>query len=269
MLLTLSAKSFGPVLSPGSGGMSLLDLPQHAHEELGLKGLNLQTSLLSGWSSNQLDALRDRADKSRCPCLLLIEETPQPLGDEESSRVDAALDRMSRVVRVANRLGCSSVAMPIEAVPDDEDHLDEVAARVKQVMAPAERMEINVLIMPDPSANGLAGTTEGLTKLIRKVGGFRVGSFPDLEVASRMEDTTGYLKAIAPYASAVTAPVLREGKGLNEFGVDLSTCMASLATVGFSANLSIEWRGSGPPPAGVIESAREALELAQTEEAAE
>ncbi|MEM1167360.1 MAG: TIM barrel protein [Planctomycetota bacterium] len=265
MLLTLSAKSFAGQLAGGEADdLTLADLPAIARDEFGLQGLTIQTELLSGWTAPQVDRLRDAADKQGCPCLLLVESADQPLGHEESDKVDAALERMSRVVRVASRLGCSAVAMPVERLQDDDDNRDEVAARVRQVLSHAERLEVNVLISPDCDGVGLTGSPESLTALIRKVGGFRVGSFPDLGTASRMPDPVAYLKSIVPYASALVLPAGDEQSD----AIDHAACFEALRTVGFSANLTLEWRG-GPDAVAGLEHLRAIVDEQLSQEAAE
>lgn len=257
MLLTLSAKSLGPILEGKKPKLELFDLPKFTLEEFGLHGLNLQTRFLAGWSIEAIDRLRDQADKIGCPWLTLIEEQPQPLGTESEKSLDQALDRLDRVLRVAHRLGCAGVAIGIEhQKQDDEPALERVAERLKRILASAERLEMNLLLAPQA---GLTSSPEHLTGLIRKVGGFRIGSLPDFEAASQSGDPSAYLRSLTPYASAVTAASTGfDAKG-NHKAFDLSTCLEAIKSVGFEGTLSLEYRGSGDPIAA-IQVTKEAIE---------
>lgn len=247
MLLTLSAKSLS---APGPDGKPLVPLARvatFAREQLNLYGLTLQTSLLAGWDIPKLDRLRDEADKAGAPCLVLVEETPQPFADADPALAAAAVDRAERVVRVAHRLGCSSVAFSL-AAPSPDPGVDEVAKKLKGVLANAERMELNLLLAP---AKGITETPDQLTTLIRKVGGFRIGSYPDFESASKTKDAAAYLRALTPYASAVCASVRDfDAKGKHA-AYDVAACLEAIDSVGFEATLALEFRGKGDPIAAL------------------
>jgi len=244
MLLTLSAKSLSPLLEGKKPKLDLTALPRFTREEFGLHGLNLQTRFLAGWELDAIDRLRDQADKIGCPWLTLIEEQAHPLGATDERRVSQAVDRLDRVLRVAHRLGCAGVAIGVEHKQgEDEAGAERVAEQLKDVLTRAERLEMNLLLAPQP---GLTQTPERLTALIRKVGGFRIGSLPDFEAASLSGDASGYLRSLTPYAAAVTAATTRFVKGKHT-GFDLSTCLEAIKCVGFEGTLSLEYRGQGDP----------------------
>ncbi|MEM9082752.1 MAG: TIM barrel protein [Planctomycetota bacterium] len=274
MLYTLSAKSFQHELAPDKGEptRSLFDLPAYAHEELGLNGVNLHTNLLAGWSAKDIDHLRDCADKSSCPCLLLTESKPMPLASEDDDELKAALERMNTVVRVGNRLGCSAVALTIADAPDDDWTRDLVVTSIKRIVQQSERLEMNVLLQPAATPEVIGSTPDSVTGLIREIGGFRVGSFPDFQTAAATDDQSAYLKSIVPYASAVTAPILESSKQSNGANYNLKTCVQALQLVGFDGNLSIEWRPGNnvsADPTDFIISTRDALEQAFSEDSQE
>ncbi|MBL8747032.1 MAG: hypothetical protein JNK58_11845 [Phycisphaerae bacterium] len=243
MLLTLSAKSvWNADRTPGKG-VSPADLPTWARNELGVHGLTLQTSLLAGWEMNQFDRLRDNADKAGAPCLVLVEDKPLALADPDESTANAAIDRAERVLRVANRLGCSSVAISLHDA-SSKASIEVITPRLKSVLSRAERLELNLLIAPAP---GLTDTPEKLTGLIRKVGGFRIGSFPDFEAASKSSDPIAYLRSLAPYAACVSATVLGfDAKGKHK-GYDLGAFLEAIQSVGFEQALTLDFRGKGDP----------------------
>ena len=211
MLLTLSANCLRSRLSPltkkgrqTGDSLALTDLPRFTRNELGLYGLNLSTSLLAGADINKLDAIREAADKAPCPCLVLIESEPMQLCTLDEDAGNVAVDRAIRVIMAAQRLGCNSVGVAI-AGQDSEDEFDFCVERLRQILTKAERLDINLLIMPRP---GITDDPERVTEMIKKVGGFRVGTMPDFQTAAKAPDPLLYLRRVVPYASALTASTI-------------------------------------------------------------
>lgn len=198
------------MLKPATKGakpaLALLDLPHYTREVLGLRGLCLSTDLLVGADRKSLDALRERGDKAGCACLTLLEPPPIKINATEESAVKATLDRMSRVVQAAQILGCSSAAFLVDGVTTEKDR--EIAAlRIKQIVSRGEKLDVNILLGPSPTATPFI-EPDFLTDVLKRVGGFRVGTFPDFETASKSKDPMTYLRRLSPYASAVSATTL-------------------------------------------------------------
>lgn len=268
MLLTLAATSVSSMLRPPRSGkptLRLEDLPRYAREELGLYGLNLTTELLAGADGQTLDALRHSADRAGCPCLALVEPRPLPLGSDDDTEGEGAAARIERVVQAANRLGCSSAAFDIDA-PDNENAFEFAAERLRGVLGKAERLEINVLVT---AGKGLTEDPERLTDLIKRVGGFRIGTFPDFERASTSPDPLLFLRRLVPYAGAVSASSVsfkksRKPPGFVHEPYDLVAYAEVVQSVGYQGTLAIDYRGKDSPEEGVVRTRRileSALEL--------
>lgn len=75
MLLTLSSRSLQYV-KRAKRALEPMEIPDFAAEELGVKGINANTALLRGMVAKDLERLRDRADRARCPILVLVDEAP-------------------------------------------------------------------------------------------------------------------------------------------------------------------------------------------------
>jgi sugar phosphate isomerase/epimerase len=287
MLLTLSATCVRSLFRvPGSKpkkaagpALDLLDLPRFAREDLGLSGLNLCTDLLRGADRACLDNFRERTDRASCSCLLLIESEPQSLGAEGESAAAASARRLFQVVEAAHVLGCSAAAARIQS--DDSDAaLARVASRLRPITERAEKLDVNLLISPAP---GLTERPERITELLKKIGGFRVGTYPDFEAASKSKDPSTYLHRLTPYATVVSASTIKfepAGKRAGEPGVeafrsghwvhkpyDLRGMVAAIESVGYDGPLAIDYRGTDDVTMGVRLS-RDALHavLGQAEE---
>ncbi|HVZ94655.1 MAG TPA: TIM barrel protein [Phycisphaerales bacterium] len=251
MLLTLSAFSYRTKLGTNREGMSIFDLPQFVRAELGLAGIVVPTSYLAGWDEHKVDKLRDAADKAACPILMLHEDQPVALASSDESIAERAVMRIERVVRVAHRLGCSGVALTIDESggAGGAGGVETAAARLKHIIGRVERLEMNLLVAPGSGATALP---EQLTTLIRKVGGFRIGSFPDLLTASTMSDTKGYLRGLVPYANAISVSfnVLNGKKDSGEAA--LKEMVESIAAIGYEGNMMLEFRGAGEPEPSIL-----------------
>jgi len=208
MLLTLNASCLRSQLVPAAGSapaLALSDLPQYTREVLGLGGLNLTTDLLVGADRRKLEQLRERADRAGCPCLLLIEAEPQKLSATDPATAEAVIGRMLRVIEAAQILSCTAAALRITA--DDSDAaLQVVWPRLRKIVDRAERLELNLLVSP---MKGLTAKAERVTDMIKKVGGFRIGTLPDFQFAfestGSIEGAVTFLRRITPYASVVMA----------------------------------------------------------------
>ncbi len=209
MILTLSARCLRTMLLPPAKGkkpaLDILDLPKFTRETLGLSGVNLSTDLLVGADRSRLEAIRERADKASCACLLLVEHEPQAFGHIDEAKVAAAVKRARAVVEAAQILGCSAAAIKVAGANEDAV-LARVAAALKPVVERAEKLDINLLISPH---DGLTAKPDRVTELLKKVGGFRIGTYPDFEVASKSEDPVAYLHRLTPYATAVCAATIK------------------------------------------------------------
>lgn len=260
MLLTLCTGSLSNRISRNGGGaMTLFDVPGFVIRELKLHGLNINASMLSGWSLDDLDRLRDRADKAACPCLVLIGDSPLSLGSEDDAVRDGAFDRVRRLAAAANRLGCNAIALRCES-PDTDEALEATAESVKSLMPSVERLELNVLLSPH---KGLTQSTDRLTTLIKRIGGFRIGSLPSFAAAAEAGggDPTESLRKLAPYAGSIQASVDGFGKKGQHKTWDLAKCVASIRSVGFVNTLAIDYAGA-EDPVPIIEAARNALQAA-------
>lgn len=204
MMITLNIRSIAKLIVPRGRAkpkLLLADVPTFVREQLDLHGLSLSTDLLAGATRSSLESLRDRGDKVGCACLSLSESQPQPIADRKQDIADAAVQRLMRVVEAASVLGCNSASAPLK-MTDTDAALELAAERIQPVIERAERLEINLLIEP---TKGLTADPDRLTQLVKKIGGFRVGTLPDFQSAVASDDPVAYLRRLTPYASVVTA----------------------------------------------------------------
>ncbi|MBX3364886.1 MAG: sugar phosphate isomerase/epimerase [Phycisphaeraceae bacterium] len=281
MLFTLSTSCLRPLLL-GTGTrkpkLDLMDVPRFARDQLGLHGLTLSTDLLAGASRRTLEALRERADKAACACLVLIESEPQPFGSEDPNLGDGAVERTERVIQAAHILGCNAAAVQV-AGADDATSFENATDRLKVALERAERLELNLLISP---TDGLTNRAERVTELIKAVGRFRMMTFPDFERAAKTDNPVAYLRRLTPYAGAVCASTVKFTTAVGEDEPDWSALtdrsfeheaypvaplIDAVQSVGFDGALAIEYRGRGDVTLGLLKT-RAVLEAALYDEPA-
>jgi len=261
MLLTLYARNLA-CLAAQPGKPDLFALPEFARSILRMHGLNLSTALLAGTSRPKLESFRERADRARCSCLLLLEERPLPMGDSDDSKATAAVERARRVLQAAQVLGCNAAGIAISG-HDDDNTLQRTIDRLKRTLASADRLELNLLIWPSP---GLTTSPDRITEIIKKVGGFRVGTLPDFQVAAATKDPIAFMRRLTPYAGVVIASAghptpkgSKKAKAEPPPEYDLATMVKAVQSVGYEGTLAVDYRGDGDVKLG-IEQTRDALE---------
>lgn len=264
MLLTLAASSLrtllpGQTRSRGDSDAKVLaplDIPRFARETLGLHGLNVPAWMFRGWTATQLDELRDIADKAACPCLLLVDDEILDLGSASAPTRAAALDRFARLAAAAHRLGCNSLAIGCKG--GKEEAFERTVTAIKTALNSVDRHELNVLLRPTP---GLGDDPTKLTDLIKRVGGFRIGSLPDFGQAKRSGNAIQTLRKLAPYAGGIHATIEGFAADGSHLGPDLAECVEAISNVGYQSTLAIEYVGKGDVIADILH-ARDVLSSA-------
>ncbi|MFM8640164.1 MAG: hypothetical protein ACKOEL_05960 [Planctomycetota bacterium] len=246
MLLTLSTRSLQHA-KRAKAPLGPMDVPDFVAEELGLRGLNVHTPLLKGMVPRDLEALRDRADRARCPILVLVDETALDFGPDSGP---ASIERVARLGLCASKLGAPAVAVELAALP--EAQFDAYAANVKRSLAALDKFDTHLLVRPGQGA----GDPQRLADMIKKIGGFRIGSMPTFAHAAASGDAADTLRRLAPYAQAMEASVKGFSKAGKHESWDLAGCLDAIRNVGYQNTLCIDYAGK-TDPVGNIERARD------------
>lgn len=303
MLLTLTARSLEPLLvthargrlkhdagvsadiSSGSAPrfpFAIEDIPKFTMERIGLRGLVVDTSLLRGWPLDRLDRLRMQADQSGCPCLILRESMAVAIAAGaagSAGEVDTTFVRIETVAKAAHRLGCNAFSLRPHEITSDRQ-FDAAADLLRKVMDRIDRMELNLLIEP---GGGRLTDPQMLIELVKKVGGFRIGTMPNFAYASRTEDYQAALRQTAPFSSAIIASC----SGLESNGheceaeaatrIDLAGSVQAIKSVGYEQILALDYypaahlkpsdsSAAAPDPVSILDAARQTIEEALAKE---
>lgn len=265
ILLTLSAGSIRPLLAdPQAYADSEIKLPRTVFElpdfvatDLQLRGLNLPTDLLKGFGLPEVDKLRDAADRAHCPVLLLFEE-PAIDFTERGANWAKSVERLRRLGLAANRLGCPSIAVRVLAT-DTDAALEATAAGVKMALKELDKFDLNLLLSPH---EGLTFSAARLTDLIKKIGGFRIGSYPSFAHAFATGDLENTLRKLAPYAPAIAASVRGfDAKTGEHDGFSLESCVDCVRSVGYGNTLALDFVGRGAEEGGAKKTSKKAAKV--------
>lgn len=247
MLLTISSRSLQYV-KRAKQALQPMEIPDFAAEELGVKGINANTALLRGMGAKDLERLRDRADRARCPILVLVDEAALDFGPDAGA---ASIARIERLGMAASKLGAPAVAVELSALP--AANFDAYAANIKRSLVALDRFDTHLLLRP---GSGAAGDPLKIAELIKKIGGFRIGSMPTFAHAAATSDPENTLRKLAPYAQAVEASIKGFGKTGKHDAWDLAKLLDAVRTVGYQNTLCIDY-ASKADPVGNIELARD------------
>lgn len=265
ILLTLSAGSVRPLLADPQAVIdaevkfprNVFELPDFVATDLQLRGLNLPTDLLKGFGLPEVDKLRDAADRAHCPVLLLVEEPAIDFTERGANWVKS-VERLRRIGLAANRLGCPAIAVRAMAA-DTDAALEATAAGVKMAHKELDKFDLNLLLAPH---EGLTFSAARLTDLIKKIGGFRIGSYPSFAHAFATGDLENTLRKLAPYAPAIAASV----RGFNEKtgehdGYSLEACVDCVRSVGYGNTLALDFVGRGAEEAVAKKGSKKAAKV--------
>jgi hypothetical protein len=258
--MTLAAGSLKGLVD--SGELALVDIPEFTMREFDLRGLNVPASMFTGCSIDVFDRLRDNADKAGCPVLILVEDVPLNCMVSDPKTLTASLDRIQRLAVAANRLGCNSLAISCTAPAKNDDAFEATAAGLKQAIAQIDDFDLNLLLTPSA---GMTDDPDRLTDLIKKVGGFRIGSYPSFAHAQKSGDAHNTLRKLAPYAGGLEITA-RSKKG-GDATIDAYEAVESVLGVGYQNTIALAFEGKGDAVTTLRAARRKVAEaLGQLEE---
>lgn len=248
ILLSLCASCAMQPLPRKGTLLDLLDIPKFVSDELELRGLNIPAELIRGRPAQQLERLRDEADRAHCPCLMLYQDSPLDFVNQAES----ATKSLQGLARAAMLMGCSELAVRLACAPAQAP---AVSSSVKALLQTIQPQDMNLLIRPniDPPDE-----TELILDLVKRVGGFHIGAMPSFAHASVTPDAIETLRKLAPYSAAIEVTVAGFNKDGEHHQFDLFAYLEALVSYGYMNKLAINWVGKTNWVQGVT-TARERL----------
>lgn len=235
ILVSLSASCLLQPLPKQKSPIALLDVPRFVSEELEVRGINIPVQMIRQQPPQTLERLRDEADRSQCPCLVLYRDEPLDF-QSEAERSSQVLREMGKRARL---LGCAEIAIRISNMATSSQ---QIAPLLKAAVEGLQRFEVNLLIRPSTQP---CDQPDAVIDLVRKIGGFHIGAMPSFANAAATGDAHQCLKRLIPYSLAVEATVTSVNKQGSPADESFDQHIDTLVKLGFSNKLSIDWQGEG------------------------
>ena len=115
-------------------------------------------------------------------------------------------------------------------------------AGLKKAVGMIDDYDLNLLVAP---AKGVTDDPDRLTEVIKKVGGFRIGSYPGFTHAKGTSDPRETMRKLAPYAGGIEITA-RAKKG-GEATLDAYEAVESVLSVGYQNTIALGFEGKGDP----------------------
>lgn len=220
--------------SAAPGKLSLLDLPQVVHEQLGMRVIDLMTATLPSTEPRYLDQLRAAAARHGCVFTNLKMNNPGlDLASEDEAMRRHALDEYRRTMEVAARLGCRWVRpLPGPRRPD----LARLAAGYRELMAYGAERRLTLLV---ENFGWMQDDPDAIPQIIRAVG-LELRSQPDTRNWSDRARYEGLAKAFPFAVSCDFKPFTLAPDG-SHAGYDLERCFRIGWDAGFRGPWCLEY----------------------------
>ena len=145
--------------------------------------------------------------------------------------------------------------IPFPVRPDQRPDANQARDRLARALASLDRFDTHLLIRPGA---GTAGDPARIADLIKKIGGFRIGSMPTFAHAASTKDPVDALRRLAPYAQAMEATVKAFGKSGTHEAWDLARLFGAAEAAGYQSTMCIDYAAK-TDPVGTIDRARDLL----------
>lgn len=208
--------------------------------------------------------LKDRAEAADVKSLLIMIDGQGDLAvQDESSRKDA-VQQHKKWVDAAKYMGCHSIRVNLFGDGTAEEMQAASVASLKALGAYAAPQGINVLV---ENHGGQSSDPQWLVAVMEAVGMANVGTLPDFgnfcierEGGARWEapcinmypDKVAGVKAMMPYAKAVSAKSYVFNDKGEQDEVDYYAMMKMLKEVGYRGYIGIEYEGGGDEKKGIM-----------------
>ncbi len=230
------------------GDLTNLDFARVAREEFGLDAIEYVNTFFFDKARDQayLAELKKRADDQGVRSLLIMCDWEGALGDPDSQRRAAAIERHHQWVEAAAFLGCHSIRVNAQSAGSWEEQRDLSAEGLSRLAEYGDQFNINIIV---ENHGGLSSNGKWLSEVMNAAGHDRVGTLPDFGnfAISAEEEYDKYLgvQELMPYAKAVSVKSFDFDANGNEINIDFNRMLKIVADAGYSGYLGIEYEGDG------------------------
>jgi len=244
-----------------AGKLKQIDMPALCRKEFDVGGLELVNSFFPSPQYRYCKDLRKRAEDHGVKILLIMCD-----GEGDMAHADKAVRRQAvrnhrKWLDVAQVLGCHSIRCNSgHGQPGDQDAISRCAESFAELVEYARPDKLNVII---ENHGGLSSDPDSLVAVIRKVNDPLMGTLPDFGNFPKEVDRYEAVRAMMPYAKAVSAKCHEFDESGNEKHIDYARMMKIVLDAGYKGWVGIEYEGPSVDESAGVKACKRLLERFQ------
>lgn len=223
------------------GSMPLIDFPEVAAEEFGINAIELVNTMFPSPTYRFLQRLTRRAEHQGVAILLIMCDAEGDLSSQDQAERLQAIRNHHKWVDIAAILGCHSIRVNSGGRADDDGDIRRCADSLRRLADYAAPHGINVIV---ENHGGLSSHPPSLTRAIRLADRATVGTLPDFGNFPDGTDRYEAIRAMMPYAKAVSAKCYDFDENDQETTIDFERMMRIVVESGYRGYVGIEYEGS-------------------------
>lgn len=184
--------------------------------------------------------MKKRADDNGVKSLLIMCDGEGNLGDPDNNKRTTAVENHYKWVDAAKYLGCHSIRVNAASAGSFEEQMKLAADGLTRLSSYAKKQGLNVIV---ENHWGLSSDPKWHVGVIEAVGMDNCGTLPDFGNFPQEVDRYEAVKAMMPYAKAVSAKSYDFDEAGNETKIDYDRMMAIVLAAGYNGYVGIEYEG--------------------------
>ncbi len=245
-----------------AGRITQIDMPALCRQEFDIGGLELVNSFFPSPQYSYCKELLKRAADHGVKILLIMCDGEGDLSHPDRNERQQAVRNHRKWLDVAALLGCHSIRCNTgNGRPGDTEAIQRCAESFAALVELARPDKLNVLI---ENHGGLSSDPDSLLAIIRQVNDPLLGTLPDFGNFPAGVDRYAAVRAMMPYAKAVSAKCHEFDADGNETRTDYTRMMRIVLDAGYRGWVGIEYEGPDADEVAGIRACQRLLRRFQT-----
>ncbi len=225
----------------GSGKLDNLDFAMTA-KQLGVDAIEYVNIFFKDKADDEayLAEMKKRASDNGVKSLLIMCDGEGNLGDPDDAKRKQAVANHHKWVRAAKFLGCHSIRVNAASAGTYDQQQKLAADGLSSLSEYAKGFGLNVIV---ENHWGLSSNPDWLVGVIKSVGLDNCGTLPDFGNFPEEVDRYDAVKAMMPFAKAVSAKSYDFDANGNDTKIDYDRMMKIVLDAGYKGYVGIEYEG--------------------------
>ena len=219
-----------------------LDLPRICREEFGIDGLEFVNTFFGLPLYSYLKDLKKRAADYGVHLVLIMVDNEGNLSHQDKAERMQAVVNHRKWVDIADFLGCHAIRCNFgrSKVGTPQEIVSRSAESIRALVEYADQAGINVLV---ENHGGISSIPKHVISLVKQVDHPRFGTLPDFGNFPDEIDKYEAIKALMPYAKAVSAKCYDFEPDGTHKAFDLDRMIEIVLAAGYHGYVGIEFEG--------------------------